>query len=148
MLDHLVEWLSSHLSLLTLFGLLGQGLFMMRFVAQWAHSEKAKRSVVPEIFWYFSLGGGLVLLVYAILRNDPVFIIGQLTGLFIYMRNIIFIWRDRARRRKVTHDEVFDELATRTKDLLERRRNGNEVSHAERRAAAEALHILQGTTKK
>jgi lipid-A-disaccharide synthase-like uncharacterized protein len=143
-MNQLLEWLSSHLSLLTLFGLLGQGLFMMRFVAQWAHSEKAKRSVVPEIFWYFSVGGGLVLLIYAILRNDPVFIIGQLTGLFIYIRNIIFIWRDRARRRKVTHDEVFDELASRARDLLDRRRAGSDVTHAERRAAAEALHILQG----
>lgn len=68
---------------------------MMRFLAQWVVSEKEKRSVVPEVFWYFSMGGGVILLIYAIGRKDPVFIIGQLTGLFIYMRNIYFIWREK-----------------------------------------------------
>lgn len=78
-------------------GLGGQALFMMRFVVQWIHSERAKRSIVPEVFWYFSIGGGLTLLTYAIHRADPVFIIGQLTGIFIYSRNIYFIWREKRR---------------------------------------------------
>ena len=78
-----------------LIGFAGQALFMMRFVFQRLHSERARRSIVPEIFWYFSLGGGLTLLAYAIHRADPVFIAGQATGLFIYSRNIYFIWREK-----------------------------------------------------
>jgi lipid-A-disaccharide synthase-like uncharacterized protein len=72
-------------------GLAGQGLFFMRFFVQWLASEKARRSVVPKAFWYFSLSGGVTLLAYALYRQDPVFIIGQASGLFIYMRNLHFI---------------------------------------------------------
>jgi lipid-A-disaccharide synthase-like uncharacterized protein len=68
-----------------------QAMFSMRFIIQWLASEKARRSVVPETFWYFSFAGGLMLLVYAIYRMDPVFILGQGSGLFIYARNIHFI---------------------------------------------------------
>jgi lipid-A-disaccharide synthase-like uncharacterized protein len=143
MFENLLNWLSGHLNFLVLFGLLGQALFMMRFVAQWFSSEKAKRSVIPEIFWYFSLGGGMVLLIYAIIRNDPVFIIGQMTGLFIYLRNIVFIWRDRMKRRQTTHEQTFEELAVIAQDLQNRNKDGAPVSHAERRAAAEALQILK-----
>jgi lipid-A-disaccharide synthase-like uncharacterized protein len=53
--------------------------------------------VIPRSFWFFSMGGGLVLLAYAIHRNDPVFILGQATGLFIYVRNLWFIYRPPAR---------------------------------------------------
>ena len=74
-------------------GFLGQGLFFMRFFVQWLASEKARKSVVPEMFWYFSLGGGIVLLSYAIYRQDPVFIMGQGMGLMIYLRNIYFLRR-------------------------------------------------------
>lgn len=63
----------------------------MRFFVQWLASEKQKKSVIPRTFWYFSLSGGITLLVYAIYRKDPVFIFGQATGLFIYLRNIYFI---------------------------------------------------------
>lgn len=72
-------------------GLIGQGLFTMRFVVQWLASEREKKSIIPAAFWYFSLAGGLTLLSYALYRQDPVFIIGQSTGLFIYLRNIYFI---------------------------------------------------------
>lgn len=72
-------------------GFLGQGLFFMRFFIQWLASEKARRSVIPDLFWYFSLSGGAVLLCYAIYRQDPVFILGQGTGLLIYLRNIYFL---------------------------------------------------------
>lgn len=72
-------------------GFLGQGLFTMRFFVQWLASEKQKKSVIPTAFWYFSLAGGLTLFCYAIYRQDPVFIIGQGTGLFIYLRNLYFI---------------------------------------------------------
>lgn len=69
----------------------GQFLFMMRFLVQWVVSERAKQSVIPIAFWYFSLGGGMVLLSYAIYRQDPVFIMGQSLGLFIYLRNLLLI---------------------------------------------------------
>lgn len=76
-------------------GLFGQLLFSMRFILQWLASEKIKRSIVPDVFWYFSLAGGIVLFLYAISRHDPVFMIGQGAGIFIYLRNIYFISRNR-----------------------------------------------------
>lgn len=78
------------------FGLFGQLLFTGRFLVQWIASERAKRSVVPIAFWYFSIGGGVILLAYAIYRQDPVFILGQSMGLFIYLRNL---WLIRVERR-------------------------------------------------
>lgn len=69
-------------------GLLGQACFFSRFFVQWLASERAGRSIFPMAFWYFSLSGGLLLLIYAIYRKDPVFILGQSTGAFIYLRNI------------------------------------------------------------
>lgn len=76
-------------------GFLGQALFSARFIVQWLSSEKLKKSVIPKAFWYFSLAGGATLLAYAIHREDPVFILGQAAGLFIYLRNLQFLWRDR-----------------------------------------------------
>jgi lipid-A-disaccharide synthase-like uncharacterized protein len=76
-------------------GLVGQMLFFGRFLVQWIASERAKRSVVPLAFWYFSIFGGSVLLVYAIYRKDPVFILGQAGGLVIYLRNLVLIRRER-----------------------------------------------------
>lgn len=78
-----------------LLGFLAQGMFTMRFVVQWLASERAKRSVVPVAFWFFSLGGGALLLIYAIQRQDPVFIAGQGLGLFIYIRNLWLIANER-----------------------------------------------------
>jgi lipid-A-disaccharide synthase-like uncharacterized protein len=78
-------------------GFLGQALFFMRFFVQWLASEKRKESVIPIAFWYFSIGGGLVLLTYAIYRQDPVFIVGQGSGLFVYLRNL-FLIRQKERR--------------------------------------------------
>ena len=74
------------------FGLLAQMLFFLRFLVQWIASEKAQKSVIPVVFWWFSLGGGLMLLTYSIYRMDPVFIFGQSTGVFIYIRNLWFIY--------------------------------------------------------
>lgn len=76
-------------------GFVAQGLFTMRFVVQWLASEREKRSVVPIAFWFFSLGGGALLLIYAIQRQDPVFIAGQAMGLFIYVRNLWLIFNER-----------------------------------------------------
>jgi lipid-A-disaccharide synthase-like uncharacterized protein len=72
-------------------GFLAQLMFSMRFIVQWIASERARRSIVPETFWYFSLFGGAMLLAYAIYRLDPVFMLGQAMGLIIYSRNIYFI---------------------------------------------------------
>lgn len=76
-------------------GLGGQVLFMMRFMIQWLASEKARRSVIPISFWWFSIGGAAVLLAYAIHRADPVFILGQSLGFFIYARNLWFVYLER-----------------------------------------------------
>lgn len=76
-------------------GFLAQGLFTARFLVQWIASERAGRSVVPLSFWYFSVAGGGLLLVYAILRKDPVFILGQAGGLVIYLRNLYLIYREK-----------------------------------------------------
>ncbi len=76
-------------------GFFAQFLFMMRFVVQWIASERAKRSVVPDLFWYFSLGGGLLLLAYSIYRVDPVYMFGQALGMIIYARNLYFVLTSR-----------------------------------------------------
>lgn len=78
-------------------GFLGQAFFFSRFLVQWIASERKKESVVPISFWFFSIGGGSVLLVYAIHRMDPVFIAGQGLGLFVYLRNLYLIWRKQRR---------------------------------------------------
>ncbi|WP_225442670.1 lipid-A-disaccharide synthase N-terminal domain-containing protein [Paenibacillus lycopersici] len=70
------------------FGFIGQIMFTMRFITQWLASEKAKRTVVPLSFWIYSILGSVVLSIYAIYRRDPVFILGQLPSVFIYLRNI------------------------------------------------------------
>lgn len=80
-------------SLWLVIGFLGQGLFSARFIVQWLVSERKKRSVIPVMFWYFSIFGGATLLVYSIHKQDPVFIFGQGTGLLIYFRNLYFILR-------------------------------------------------------
>ena len=76
-------------------GFAAQLMFSMRFILQWIASERAKQSIVPEVFWYFSFAGGAMLFAYAIYRVDPVFILGQGTGLLIYARNIHFIWQGK-----------------------------------------------------
>lgn len=82
-------------------GFAGQALFSARFIIQWAVSEARRESVIPLAFWYFSLAGGLFLLTYAVLRHDPVFVVGQLGGLIVYVRNLILIYR---RRREQSSD--------------------------------------------
>jgi lipid-A-disaccharide synthase-like uncharacterized protein len=76
-----------------LVGYTAQMMFAMRFVVQWIASERAGRSVVPMTFWIFSIGGGVMLLGYALYRKDPVFIIGQAFGVFVYLRNLQFVLR-------------------------------------------------------
>lgn len=78
-----------------LVGFLAQGLFTMRFLVQWIASERAGHSVIPLAFWVFSIFGGLLLLIYALYRKDAVFIAGQAFGVFVYLRNLYFVMRDR-----------------------------------------------------
>jgi lipid-A-disaccharide synthase-like uncharacterized protein len=79
-------------------GFFGQALFFGRFFVQWIASERRKESVIPRSFWFLSLGGGIILLLYSIHRRDPVFIVGQATGMFIYTRNLWFIYRPGGNR--------------------------------------------------
>jgi lipid-A-disaccharide synthase-like uncharacterized protein len=78
-----------------LLGLVAQALFTARFLVQWIASERAGHSVIPMAFWLFSIGGGILLLVYALYRKDVVFIAGQAFGVFVYLRNLYFVMRDR-----------------------------------------------------
>tara|TARA_R110002020_G_scaffold58556_1_gene160527 strand:- start:733 stop:1065 length:333 start_codon:yes stop_codon:yes gene_type:complete len=78
-------------------GFFAQAMFTARFLVQWIASERARRSVVPVAFWTFSLAGGALLLIYALHRRDPVFIIGQAAGLLIYTRNIMLIAGEKKR---------------------------------------------------
>ena len=84
-----------------LVGFMGQALFTARFVVQWFKSEIVGKSVIPLAFWYFSIGGGIVLLAYAIHKMDPVFIAGQGGGLIVYARNLYLIFREKAAERRV-----------------------------------------------
>ncbi|MGH8069648.1 MAG: lipid-A-disaccharide synthase N-terminal domain-containing protein [Candidatus Entotheonellia bacterium] len=76
-------------------GFAGQVLFGLRFLVQWVASERKGESIIPIYFWYLSLIGSLILLAYAIFRRDPVFILGQCTGFFVYARNLMLIYRKR-----------------------------------------------------
>lgn len=80
-----------------LFGFLAQAMFTGRFLVQWIASERQRRSVMPIAFWYFSLAGGVMLLAYALYRQDPVFVMGQAFGVIIYSRNLWLIYSERRR---------------------------------------------------
>ena len=77
------------------FGVVAQLLFAARFIVQWISSEKAGRSVIPFAFWCFSMGGGLMTLVYGLVKREPVIILGQGLGTIIYVRNIMLIVKER-----------------------------------------------------
>ena len=81
-------------------GFAGQALFSGRFILQWIASERARRSVVPKAFWYFSLLGGTTLLAYAIHQRDVVFMVGQASGLLIYVRNLMLVREQAASPEK------------------------------------------------
>ncbi|MDF1793154.1 MAG: lipid-A-disaccharide synthase N-terminal domain-containing protein [Thalassobaculaceae bacterium] len=84
----------------------GQALFTMRFLIQWLKSEISRKSVIPIAFWYFSIAGGATLFVYALWRQDPVFILGQGTGLFIYSRNLWLIHREKRETEAAAREAV------------------------------------------
>jgi lipid-A-disaccharide synthase-like uncharacterized protein len=79
-----------------IFGFIGQICFTLRFVVQWYATEKKKESVIPVSFWFYSIMGSAILLIYAIYRMDPVFILGQAFGFTVYIRNLQFIFKKKA----------------------------------------------------
>ncbi len=93
--DYLQNVFFLQLNWWVLLGYAGQSLFAMRFVVQWIASERVGRSVIPVAFWLFSIGGGMLLFGYALYIRDPVFILGQGFGLFVYLRNVYFVFRER-----------------------------------------------------
>lgn len=100
MIDTFRGWLAEHSRAEIAWfcvGISAQGLFSARFLLQWIASERVRRSIVPEAFWYFSLAGGAMLLAYAVHRREPVFALGQASGLLIYARNIYLVWSEKRR---------------------------------------------------
>ena len=93
--DYLYNVFFMKLTWLVLVGYAGQALFTMRFVVQWIATERARKSVFPTAFWFFSIGGGLLSFAYALTIRDPVFILGQGFGVFVYARNLYFVYRER-----------------------------------------------------
>lgn len=92
---HILGWLTvEHIWMLIGFG--GQGLFASRFIVQWFKSEMEGRSVIPVAFWYCSLGGGIITLAYTIHLESAPLILGQISGLVVYSRNLYLIFRERA----------------------------------------------------
>jgi lipid-A-disaccharide synthase-like uncharacterized protein len=79
------------------FGLIAQLAFAARFLVQWIASERAGKSVVPLAFWFFSIGGGLLTLIYGLVKREPVIIIGQLASNIIYVRNLMLIFKNHAK---------------------------------------------------
>lgn len=92
--DYLAR-LAENLNMWAAIGFFGQAVFASRFIVQWLHSERVKRSEIPLVFWYLSVAGGLILLIYSIHLANLVFIIGQSTGLLVYARNLHLISRER-----------------------------------------------------
>lgn len=89
----------ANLNSLAIFGILSQLLFGARFIVQWIASERAGRSVMPMAFWFFSIAGGVLTLVYGLVKREPVIIIGQSLSVVIYVRNVVLVLRERARTR-------------------------------------------------
>jgi lipid-A-disaccharide synthase-like uncharacterized protein len=79
-----------------IFGIAAQLLFTARFIVQWIVSERLGKSVVPLAFWFLSMGGGVMLLIYGLVRREPIIIMGQALAVFIYLRNLMLIFRQRS----------------------------------------------------
>lgn len=91
------------------FGFVAQALFAARFIVQWVKSEIGRKSVVPVAFWYFSCAGGAMMLIYAIWRKDPVFMVGQAAGLVVYVRNLFLIHREKQAELAIAKDAPGDD---------------------------------------
>ncbi|WP_458761299.1 lipid-A-disaccharide synthase N-terminal domain-containing protein [Afipia sp. TerB] len=80
------------------FGLVAQLFFTARFLVQWISSERAGMSVVPMAFWFCSMGGGIMTLIYGVAKREPIIILGQALATIIYIRNIMLILKNRRRQ--------------------------------------------------
>ena len=109
MLHTLTAWLSeNHQSctntdtLWLMIGMVGQVVFASRFFVQLFYSEKAKKSVMPVAFWYISIAGGLITLVYSVRLGQMglPFFVGQIGGLVVYARNLMLIWREKKTQKQ------------------------------------------------
>ncbi|HHT9136948.1 MAG TPA: lipid-A-disaccharide synthase N-terminal domain-containing protein [Candidatus Wunengus sp. YC60] len=98
--------LMTHINFWVVLGFIGQTMFGSRFFIQWIVSERRGESTVPEIFWYLSMAGSAILFTYAIYRRDPVFIMGQCSGIFIYARNIMLIYKKKRLLAAATGDGI------------------------------------------
>jgi lipid-A-disaccharide synthase-like uncharacterized protein len=85
-------------SMLSMFGLVGNGIFSARFLVQWIASERRGESVIPVVFWYLSIAGSLILCAYFAVRHDPVGTLAYVPNSFVYARNL---WLIRRRTRAV-----------------------------------------------
>lgn len=101
-----METLIRHINFWVLVGFIGQLLFGSRFFIQWIVSEKRGESIIPELFWYLSMSGSVILFIYAIYKRDPVFIMGQCSGIFIYTRNIMLIYKKKRLQTTTTDYEI------------------------------------------
>jgi lipid-A-disaccharide synthase-like uncharacterized protein len=118
-LTNLVNWVLHELQRpLVLFGFAAQFVFFLRFVVQWFESERRGRSHIPIAFWYLSMLGGLMILVYAILERNLVFTCASLLSLVIYIRNLMLIYRRHARvqtrrqkRALITNGESLEDVS-------------------------------------
>lgn len=97
MINHFMEIFTKiHTDPMVIVGFIGQAVFTSRFIVQWIASERAKKSIIPHAFWYLSVLGSLILLSYAIYIQDPVFLLGQMFGFIVYIRNIYLIKTHKA----------------------------------------------------
>lgn len=97
LLDYLYDVFVARFDFWLAFGIVAQLLFTARFVVQWISSEKAGKSVIPMAFWFFSLAGGMMTLVYGLVRREPIIIMGQALAVFIYIRNVMLVLRERGK---------------------------------------------------
>jgi lipid-A-disaccharide synthase-like uncharacterized protein len=79
----------------TFIGLMAQGMFFLRFIFQWYYSEKAKKTVVPPIFWYLSMLGAILTVVYALARADVVFLFAGVLQIILYLRSLMLLKNDK-----------------------------------------------------
>lgn len=103
--NYLYEVFVAKFDMWLVFGIVAQVLFAMRFVVQWIASEKAGKSVMPIAFWFFSMAGGSLTLIYGLVRREPIIILGQVLAIFIYVRNLQLIVKDHRRRKAAARDE-------------------------------------------
>jgi lipid-A-disaccharide synthase-like uncharacterized protein len=97
---------------LKIWGSIGQVVFTLRFYVQLIDSESKKQSVLSKRFWIFSLAGSLMIVSYALFRRDPVLLLGQLTGMIVYIRNLMFLYRMK-NGGTLSEKATFDQINTR-----------------------------------